>query len=40
VDTYVPLEGLLENVPANRDYEGGFMVDLLVKDLGLLVEEL
>lgn len=40
VDTYVPLPGLLPNVPAQRDYAGGFAVDLMRKDLALCVHEI
>jgi hypothetical protein len=28
----------MENAPASRDYQPGFMVDLMVKDLGLANE--
>lgn len=35
---YNPVPGLMENVPASRDYKGGFMTDLMIKDLGLAVE--
>jgi 3-hydroxyisobutyrate dehydrogenase len=38
VDTYNPVPGVLENVPASRDYEGGFASDLMLKDLKLAVE--
>ena len=40
VDTYVPVPGILESVPANRDYNGGFGVNLLLKDLGLIILEI
>lgn len=36
-DTYNPVPGVMENVPASRDYEGGFGVDLMAKDLSLAV---
>lgn len=36
-DTYNPVPGLLPNVPASRDYVGGFGVDLMAKDLSLAV---
>jgi len=36
-DTYNPVPGVMPNVPASRDYEGGFGVDLMAKDLGLAV---
>jgi 3-hydroxyisobutyrate dehydrogenase len=35
---YNPVPGLMENVPASRDYKGGFMTDLMVKDLGLAMD--
>lgn len=35
---YNPYPGVMENVPASRDYRGGFGVDLMVKDLGLAAE--
>jgi 3-hydroxyisobutyrate dehydrogenase len=28
----------MEGVPASRGYEGGFLVDLMTKDLGLAME--
>ncbi|XP_066262595.1 3-hydroxyisobutyrate dehydrogenase, mitochondrial [Euwallacea similis] len=34
-DTYNPVPGVMENVPAAKDYEGGFSVELIAKDLGL-----
>ncbi|CEL95590.1 unnamed protein product [Vitrella brassicaformis CCMP3155] len=34
-DTYNPAPGVMDNVPASRDYVGGFAIDLMVKDLGL-----
>lgn len=37
-DTYNPCPGVLPNVPANREWEGGFGVDLMRKDLGLALE--
>lgn len=33
--TYNPYPGVLPDVPASRNYEGGFSVDLMIKDLGL-----
>ncbi|KAJ9065006.1 hypothetical protein DSO57_1024416 [Entomophthora muscae] len=36
-DTYNPCPGVLENVPSNRGYTGGFGVSLMAKDLGLAV---
>jgi 3-hydroxyisobutyrate dehydrogenase len=35
---YNPVPGLMDGVPASRDYQGGFMTELMVKDLGLAVE--
>ncbi|APB99440.1 3-hydroxyisobutyrate dehydrogenase [Polynucleobacter asymbioticus] len=37
-DTYNPYPGVLENVPASREYTGGFGSDLMLKDLGLATE--
>lgn len=37
-DTYNPFPGILEKVPAARDYTGGFASDLMLKDLGLAIE--
>jgi 3-hydroxyisobutyrate dehydrogenase len=37
-DTYNPYPGVLENVPASRDYAGGFGSDLMLKDLGLAAD--
>jgi len=34
-DTYNPVPGVLEGVPASRDYAGGFNTHLMTKDLGL-----
>eukprot|EP00871_Galdieria_phlegrea_P006022 jgi/Galph1/907/GphlegSOOS_G5642.1 len=36
-DTYNPVPGVMENVPASRDYENGFRTELLLKDLGLAI---
>lgn len=38
LEVYNPCPGVMENVPASRDYSGGFGVDLMLKDLGLAVE--
>ena len=38
LEVYNPCPGVAENVPAARDYTGGFGVDLMLKDLGLAVE--
>jgi 3-hydroxyisobutyrate dehydrogenase len=35
VDTYNPVPGVMENVPAGRDYERGFACDLMLKDIKL-----
>ena len=35
LEVYNPYPGVMENVPASKDYQPGFMVDLMVKDLGL-----
>ena len=37
-DTYNPYPGVLDNVPAARAYAGGFGVDLMLKDLGLVAD--
>jgi len=34
-DTYNPIPGVMENVPASREYENGFRTELLLKDIGL-----
>jgi len=38
LELYNPCPGVMENVPAARNYSGGFGVDLMLKDLGLAVE--
>ena len=38
VDTYNPRPGVLENVPASRQYNGGFQVSLIRKDLSIALE--
>lgn len=35
MDTYVPVPDVLPNVPANHDYEPGFAVAMMLKDLDL-----
>ena len=35
LQTYNPCPGVMENVPSSNGYQGGFMVDLMNKDLGL-----
>ncbi|MBV2180259.1 MAG: 3-hydroxyisobutyrate dehydrogenase [Castellaniella sp.] len=37
-ELYNPWPGVMANVPASHDYEGGFGVDLMLKDLGLAAE--
>lgn len=37
-DTYNPYPGVMNNVPAARGYTGGFVTDLMLKDLGLATE--
>lgn len=38
LELYNPCPGVLDNVPSSNHYEGGFMVDLMKKDLGLAME--
>jgi 3-hydroxyisobutyrate dehydrogenase len=38
LNVYNPYPGVMENVPASRGYQGGFLVDLMAKDLGLAME--
>ncbi len=38
LELYNPCPGVQPNVPASNDYQGGFMVDLMAKDLGLAAE--
>jgi 3-hydroxyisobutyrate dehydrogenase len=38
MDTYNPVPGNRPNSPANRDYEGGFAVALIEKDMGLAID--
>ncbi len=35
LNVYNPYPGVMDGVPASRSYEGGFLVDLMAKDLGL-----
>ena len=35
LQVYNPVPGVMENVPSSNNYQGGFMVDLMFKDLGL-----
>jgi len=37
-DTYNPYPGVMDNVPASRDYIGGFGANLMLKDLGLATD--
>ena len=37
-DTYNPVPGVIEGVPASRDYAGGFGVSLMAKDLTLALD--
>ncbi len=38
LDVYNPCPGIMENVPSSNEYKGGFMVDLMAKDLALALE--
>lgn len=38
LEVYNPYPGVMDNAPASRDYEGGFLVDLMTKDLGLAMD--
>lgn len=38
LELYNPYPGVMENVPASKNYQGGFMVDLMRKDLTLALE--
>jgi 3-hydroxyisobutyrate dehydrogenase len=38
LELYNPCPGVMENVPASREYAGGFGVDLMLKDMGLATE--
>ncbi|WP_431687783.1 3-hydroxyisobutyrate dehydrogenase [Hahella sp. NBU794] len=38
LELYNPYPGVMENAPAGREYEGGFAVNLMNKDLGLALE--
>jgi len=35
LNVYNPFPGVMDGVPASRGYQGGFLVDLMAKDLGL-----
>lgn len=38
LEVYNPWPGVMETAPASRNYQGGFAVDLMLKDLGLALE--
>ncbi|WP_137894795.1 3-hydroxyisobutyrate dehydrogenase [Ramlibacter sp. 2FC] len=38
LEKYNPMPGVMDGVPASRDYAGGFGTDLMLKDLGLAQE--
>lgn len=38
LNVYNPWPDVMENAPASNDYQGGFLVDLMAKDLGLAWE--
>lgn len=38
LELYNPCPDVMENVPSSNGYQGGFMVDLMTKDLGLALE--
>lgn len=38
LNVYNPYPGVMDGVPASREYEGGFLVDLMRKDLGLALQ--
>lgn len=38
LDKYNPCPNILPNVPSSNNYQGGFMVDLMAKDLGLAMD--
>lgn len=38
LDKYNPCPNVMPNVPSSHGYQGGFMVDLMIKDLGLSQE--
>ena len=38
LQVYNPVPGVMPNVPSSNDYQGGFMVELMNKDLGLSQE--
>ena len=38
LEKYNPWPGVMDGVPASREYTGGFLTDLMIKDLGLAME--
>ncbi|WP_264297494.1 MULTISPECIES: 3-hydroxyisobutyrate dehydrogenase [unclassified Halomonas] len=38
LNVYNPYPGVMENAPASNNYQGGFLTDLMVKDLGLAMD--
>ena len=38
LNVYNPYPGVMEGAPASRGYSGGFLVDLMSKDLGLAMD--
>ncbi|MBY4675050.1 3-hydroxyisobutyrate dehydrogenase [Marinobacterium arenosum] len=38
LQVYNPVPGVMDGVPASNDYQGGFQVDLMFKDLGLAMD--
>ena len=38
LNVYNPWPGVMEGAPASRNYEGGFLVNLMNKDLGLALD--
>ena len=38
LNVYNPYPGVMEGAPAARGYSGGFLVDLMIKDLGLAMD--
>ena len=37
-DTYNPCPGIMEDVPATREYDNGFATSLMIKDIKLALE--
>lgn len=38
LEVYNPWPGVMDGAPASRDYQGGFLVDLMLKDLALALQ--